>query len=79
MFFVVDHGESLGDDGVFFHGTADSYKNIPIAQKKVPFFIWVSDSFKNNKNNKKLDIFKKLKELDLSRTISHKYIYFIVY
>lgn len=44
MIYVSDHGESLGENGLFLHGFP--YAIAPIEQKHVPFIIWMSDSFK---------------------------------
>lgn len=41
--FVSDHGESLGEDGIYLHGTP--YSIAPEQQLKVPFLVWMSDSF----------------------------------
>ncbi len=38
MMYVSDHGESLGENGVYLHGLP--YWMAPDAQKKVPFLLW---------------------------------------
>lgn len=38
MMYVSDHGESLGENGVYLHGLP--YWMAPDAQKKVPFLMW---------------------------------------
>ncbi|MGN1280457.1 MAG: phosphoethanolamine transferase [Succinivibrio sp.] len=43
MFYVSDHGESLGESGLFLHGAP--YMIAPKEQKKVPVLTWFSDSF----------------------------------
>ena len=43
LFFVSDHGESLGEDGQFMHGTP--YNSANDFQKQVPFFMWLSKDF----------------------------------
>lgn len=40
MMYVSDHGESLGENGVYLHGLP--YWMAPDAQKKVPFLMWRS-------------------------------------
>lgn len=41
VFYVSDHGESLGEEGRFGHGQDAGYHE----QKKVPFFIWASERY----------------------------------
>lgn len=49
IFYVSDHGESLGENGVFLHGAP--IENAPIEQRNVPMMVWMSDKFiKNNPN-----------------------------
>jgi len=43
MFYVSDHGESLGENSLYLHGLP--YAIAPDAQKKVPMILWFSDSF----------------------------------
>lgn len=43
MIYVADHGESLGENGIYLHGMP--YMMAPKAQTHVPFFYWLSDSF----------------------------------
>ena len=45
MFFVSDHGESLGENGVYLH--AAPWFMAPETQTKVPMVMWLSDSFKS--------------------------------
>lgn len=42
MFYVSDHGESLGESGLYLHGMP--YMIAPEAQTKVPLIIWAGDS-----------------------------------
>jgi len=42
MFYVSDHGESLGESGIYLHGLP--YMFAPDAQKKVPIITWIGDS-----------------------------------
>jgi len=46
MFYASDHGESLGENGLYLHGLP--YMMAPDAQKKVPFILWFSESFDDN-------------------------------
>jgi lipid A ethanolaminephosphotransferase len=43
MFYVSDHGESLGEGGVYLHGLPKAIA--PIAQLHVPAIMWVGHSF----------------------------------
>ena len=43
LFYISDHGESLGEKGVFTH--AMPKKKAPPEQFQIPFIIWVSDKF----------------------------------
>jgi len=42
IFYVSDHGESLGENGVYLHGLP--YSIAPQEQKHVPFVLWLSDA-----------------------------------
>jgi lipid A ethanolaminephosphotransferase len=44
MVFVADHGESLGEDGLFLHGMP--YDFAPAVQKEVPFMAWLPPATK---------------------------------
>ena len=56
LFYVADHGESLGENGIYLHGLP--YFMAPQAQKHVGAFLWFGNNFsginlkklKNNKN-----------------------------
>jgi lipid A ethanolaminephosphotransferase len=43
LYYVADHGESLGENGRYQHG-ASPYENAPKEQVNVVQFIWASDS-----------------------------------
>ena len=43
MLYVSDHGESLGEHGLFLHGVP--YAIAPPQQTKVPMLLWTSDGF----------------------------------
>lgn len=43
MLYVSDHGESLGENGVYLHGLP--YVIAPRQQTHVPFILWLSDTF----------------------------------
>lgn len=44
LIYVSDHGESLGEKGLFLHGAP--YMFAPDEQKKVPFVLWMSDGYR---------------------------------
>jgi lipid A ethanolaminephosphotransferase len=44
LMYVSDHGESLGEYGLYLHGTPISIA--PDVQKDIPFLVWMSDTFK---------------------------------
>lgn len=48
LFYISDHGESMGENGLFLHGTP--YKLAPDFQTKVPMMVWMSEDFKQAKN-----------------------------
>lgn len=57
VIYVSDHGESLGENGIFFH-TAD-YSLAPKEQLHIPFLLWGSDQLlKNSKIKANLEIAK---------------------
>jgi lipid A ethanolaminephosphotransferase len=43
MIYMSDHGESLGEDGVYLHGAP--YAIAPDTQTHIPFITWMSDDF----------------------------------
>jgi len=45
MYFVSDHGESLGENGLYLH--AAPMFMAPDEQRKVPFVIWMSQAFQD--------------------------------
>lgn len=47
LMYVSDHGESLGEYGLYLHGTP--YSIAPDVQKDIPFLVWMSDTFKHKK------------------------------
>ncbi len=48
MIYVSDHGESLGENGLFLHGMP--YGLAPDFQKRVPMILWMSPGFKQAKH-----------------------------
>nr|WP_269456297.1 phosphoethanolamine--lipid A transferase [Rhizobium quercicola] len=43
MVYMSDHGESLGENGLYLHGAP--YIIAPDVQTHVPFFVWLDDAF----------------------------------
>jgi len=54
LMYVSDHGESLGEYGLYLHGTP--YSIAPDFQKDVPFLVWMSDAFKQKKGISKAQL-----------------------
>ncbi|MDD1780783.1 phosphoethanolamine transferase EptA [Enterovibrio sp. ZSDZ35] len=46
MLYLSDHGESLGEDGIYLHGLP--YGIAPKEQKSVPMILWMSPLFKED-------------------------------
>jgi len=47
MMYVSDHGESLGEQGIYLHGMP--YAFAPRVQKEVPFMVWTSEDFRRDR------------------------------
>jgi lipid A ethanolaminephosphotransferase len=47
LMYVSDHGQSLGEYGLYLHGTP--YSIAPDVQKDIPFLVWMSDAFRQAK------------------------------
>ncbi|PFG57901.1 lipid A ethanolaminephosphotransferase [Vibrio sp. ES.051] len=48
LIYVSDHGESLGENGMFLHGMP--YALAPDVQKRIPLIMWMSPGFKHAKH-----------------------------
>ena len=48
LIFMSDHGQSLGENGIFMHSAP--FNTAPIDQKNPAFFIWLNDDFANTFN-----------------------------
>ncbi|KIC35702.1 hypothetical protein RA27_22645 [Ruegeria sp. ANG-R] len=44
VIYVADHGQSLGENGLYLHGAPNAVA--PDEQRQIPFLVWMSDSFK---------------------------------
>ncbi len=51
LIYLSDHGESLGEYGLYLHGTP--YSIAPDVQKKIPFIVWQSPEYMSSKGLKK--------------------------
>ncbi|GHS86635.1 phosphoethanolamine transferase [Campylobacterota bacterium] len=49
LIYVSDHGESLGENGVYLHGLP--YMIAPEYQTRVPMILWLSENADNNKSH----------------------------
>ncbi len=49
MMYVSDHGESLGDNGIYLHGLPNWLA--PEEQRHIPWIIWPSETFEMTGNN----------------------------
>ena len=45
MLYFSDHGESLGENGLYLHGAP--YMFSPQEQRHIPFMVWLSDGFRS--------------------------------
>jgi len=70
LLYVSDHGESLGEDGVYLHGLPYSFA--PLYQKRVPLIFWASDGFAKQKQ---LDMGCIQQEATQTNTFSHDNIF----
>lgn len=59
LIYVSDHGESLGENGLFLHGIP--YAFAPDTQTRVPLYAWFSDSYLNLENTDKACVSKQNK------------------
>lgn len=60
LIYLSDHGESLGEYGLYLHGTPIAIA--PGVQKDIPFIVWMSDEFKRHKH---------IRESELSADVRH--------
>ena len=56
MLYMADHGESLGENGIYLHGLP--YFMAPDNQKHVGSLIWIGDEYKNRIDVNKLNSYK---------------------
>ncbi|MBY6187288.1 phosphoethanolamine--lipid A transferase [Marinobacter hydrocarbonoclasticus] len=46
MLYISDHGESLGEDGLYLHGMP--YALAPLTQRRVPMMLWMTPAFRQD-------------------------------
>jgi len=57
LLYISDHGESLGENGLYLHGAP--YMIAPKEQTHVPWYIWMSNDYANQKGLDKASVVKK--------------------
>lgn len=67
MIYMSDHGESLGEKGIYLHGLP--YFMAPSAQIHIPAFMWLNDSFKDELEMSKVDTTKRYTQDNLFHTL----------
>ncbi|HEB4872025.1 TPA: phosphoethanolamine transferase EptA [Kluyvera ascorbata F0526] len=65
LVYLSDHGESLGENGVFLHGLP--YSIAPETQKHVPMLLWLSDDYQKRYGVNYACLQQKAKENDYSQ------------
>lgn len=65
LVYLSDHGESLGENGVYLHGLP--YAIAPETQKHVPMLLWLSDDYQKRYNVNYACLQNKAKENDYSQ------------
>lgn len=65
MVYASDHGESLGEDGIYLHGMP--YRLAPRAQTEVPLVVWLSEKYR-------LDHALPAQNAEAASDLSHDYI-----
>jgi lipid A ethanolaminephosphotransferase len=66
VLYMSDHGESLGEGGVYLHGMP--YFIAPDAQKHIGAFLWLNDDFKSLLDMNRIEAKRK-------RKLSHDYLF----
>lgn len=64
MFYMSDHGESLGENNTYLHGAPYSFA--PDEQTHIPMIFWLSDSFLKNQHINKTCLLDKAKNKKVS-------------
>ncbi|MGQ9652865.1 MAG: phosphoethanolamine transferase [Thermodesulfobacteriota bacterium] len=66
VFYVSDHGESLGEGGRYGHGHEEGYPE----QRAVPMFVWVSDRYASEEKPKAQSL-----EENQTKALSHDHLF----
>ena len=72
LLYISDHGESLGENGLFLHGAP--YRISPDVQKVVPMVMWLSSGFKTDYSVSE----ETLQKNATSQTVTHDHLYHTV-
>ena len=72
LLYISDHGESLGENGLFLHGAP--YRISPDVQKVVPMVMWLSAGFKSDYGVSEETLQKNV----TSQTVTHDHLYHTV-
>ena len=67
LIYASDHGESLGEKGLYLHGVPIQFA--PKEQTHIPFFLWYSDSYKNKYKTNFVDPNKEITHEHFPHTI----------
>ena len=76
LFFTSDHGESLGELGVYGHGWPTSLA--PKEQMKVPLAIWASPTFIANRKSEWASLRAAASKAATSKSVTHDYFFHTV-
>jgi glucan phosphoethanolaminetransferase (alkaline phosphatase superfamily) len=76
LFFTSDHGESLGELGVYGHGWPTSIA--PKEQMKVPLAIWASPTFIANRKKEWTILRAAASKAAVSKSVTHDYFFHTV-
>ena len=76
LFFTSDHGESLGELGVYGHGWPTSVA--PKEQMKVPLAIWASPTFIANRKSEWASLRAAASKAATSKSVTHDYFFHTV-
>jgi len=65
LMYISDHGESLGENGFYLHGSP--YFIAPIGQKRVPWYLWMSKEYAKAKGIDRACLEKEIKKGNYSQ------------
>lgn len=73
LFYLSDHGESLGENNIFLHGSP--VETAPREQRRVPMIVWMSDKFINSNKAQYLNL-KRANKLNRNDKLEVKHDHF---